>query len=451
MLSTRLSSLEVYKFTFMAALFVADYMFFIRMPRKDRFPLRILFCFFCFLAAATLYPVSRNTVPTYTLMFGCFFFLTVLLSRLCHDISWNSSLFCAVAGYSVQHIASIVYNLIITVSGLGQNASVYSSAPASFNIIQTLIFIETYAFVYAGMYFWFARQLQKGVKMTITSPFLFSLVCLMMLVEIVLNAFITTRQSQSTDYVGLLVSSGTNLLCTLCVLIIMFGQLLRKNLENELEVVKQLRRQEKRQYNISKETIDMINIKCHDMKHQIHQIRHSGSITNEALKEVEKSIDIYDSIVKTGCDALDVILAEKSLFCQKNNISINCIVDGEKLSFMSETDIYSLFGNLLDNAIRSVMKLEEEKRVISLAVKARGQLLSVNSHNLYEGELHFENGMPQTTSGNKTIHGFGIKSMMMTVQKYGGNISFQANNGIFNVNILFNLPAQNPETLKKGA
>ena len=39
----------------------------------------------------------------------------------------------------------------------------------------------------------------------------------------------------------------------------------------------------------------------------------------------------------------------------------------------------------------------------------------------------------------------------MTVQKYGGNISFQANNGIFNVNILFNLPAQPPETLKKGA
>ena len=277
MFSTRFSSLEAYKFTFMAALFAADLMFFSRMPRKEHFPLRLLFAFFCGLAAAALYPVSRNTVPTYTLMFGCFFFLTVLLFRFCHDISWNSSLFCAVAGYSIQHIASIVYNLIITMSGLGQNASVYSSAPASFNITQILIFLETYALVYVGMYYWFARQLQKGVKMTITSPFLFCLVCLMMLVEIVLNAFITIRQSQSTDYLSLLVSSGTNLLCTLCVLIIMFGQLLRKNLENELEVVKQLRRQEKRQYSISKETIDMINIKCHDMKHQIHQIRHCAA------------------------------------------------------------------------------------------------------------------------------------------------------------------------------
>ena len=195
----------------------------------------------------------------------------------------------------------------------------------------------------------------------------------------------------------------------------------------------------------------MINIKCHDMKHQIHQLRHSGSITNEALKEVENSIDIYDSIVKTGCDALDVILAEKSPFCQKNSISINCIVDGEKLSFIRETDIYSLFGNLLDNAIRSVMELEKEKRVISLTVKSRGQLLSVNSHNLYTGELHFENGIPKTTNSNKDIHGFGIKSMMMTVQKYGGNLSLQANDGTFNVNILFNLPDQNAMPVKKGS
>ena len=447
----QLSSLELYKFTFMLALFAAESMLLLRMPRKEHFLIRILVTVACYMAIAALYPSTRSTAISNSLMFGCFFILSIPLSKWCYQITWNSCLFCVVAGYSIQHIASILYNMIITLGVFGTSASLYSFAPVQLDVIQIMLFLESYLLVYVGMYCWFVRHLPRDGKLSINSPFLFCLISLMLLVEIVLNSLLIERQSVSMDMVYFICGSVTNLLCTICVLMIMFGQLLRKNLENEHEVLKQLRRQEKRQYSISKETIDMINIKCHDMKHQIHQLRHSGSITNEALKEVENSIDIYDSIVKTGCDALDVILAEKSPFCQKNSISINCIVDGEKLSFIRETDIYSLFGNLLDNAIRSVMELEEEKRVISLTVKSRGQLLSVNSHNLYTGELHFENGIPKTTNSNKDIHGFGIKSMMMTVQKYGGNLSLQANDGTFNVNILFNLPDQNAMPVKKGS
>ena len=56
MLSIRLSALEVYKFAFMMALFAAETMLFIRMPKKSRFPLRILVSVACYLAAAALYP-----------------------------------------------------------------------------------------------------------------------------------------------------------------------------------------------------------------------------------------------------------------------------------------------------------------------------------------------------------------------------------------------------------
>ena len=69
--------------------------------------------------------------------------------------------------------------------------------------------------------------------------------------------------------------------------------------------------------------------------------------------------------------------------------------------------------------------------------------------NLYEGDLHLEKGVPQTTNSDKSLHGFGIKSMMMTVKKYGGTISFKAENGTFNVNILFTLP--DPSAAPKGA
>ena len=445
----RISSLEAYKFIFMLALFAAQGMLLFRLQKRESYPLRLLFSLVIYLAAAALYPSGAATAWSNSLMFGCFFILSVFLSLFCYDISWNSCLFCCVAGYSVQHLASILYNMIITLGGFSQSASVYSTSPASFRPVEMLIFLEVYLLVYVAMHYIFIRRVGRHEDLSITSPFLFVLVLLMLVVEIVLNSLTISRQNAVSDLTYFVCVSVYNLLCTLCVLMIMFGQILRKNLQNELEVVRQLRRQEKRQYNISKETIDMINVKCHDMKHQIHEIRHSGTITSEALKEVEKSIGFYDAIVKTGCDALDVILAEKAFFCQKNSITINCIVDGEKLRFIKETDIYSLFGNLLDNAIHSVMKLEPEKRVISLAVKSHGKLLSVNSHNYYEGDLRMDKGVPRTTSGDTSVHGFGVRSMMMTVKKYGGTISFKAENGVFNVNILFNLADQ--EGTGKGA
>ena len=115
------------------------------------------------------------------------------------------------------------------------------------------------------------------------------------------------------------------------------------------------------------------------------------------------------------------------------------MIDGEKLNFMSDTDIYSLFGNLLDNAIKTVIKLEPDRRVIGITIKAEGELLSVNSHNYYSGQVQMEQGIPVTSSVDKDYHGFGVKSMIMIVEKYSGNIVFDAKDNVFNLNILFPL------------
>ncbi len=39
------------------------------------------------------------------------------------------------------------------------------------------------------------------------------------------------------------------------------------------------------------------------------------------------------------------------------------MANGRDLAFMDSMDIYSLFGNALSNAIESVSKIEEDKRL----------------------------------------------------------------------------------------
>jgi len=104
---------------------------------------------------------------------------------------------------------------------------------------------------------------------------------------------------------------------------------------------------------------------------------------------------------------------------------------------MKESDIYVLFGNALDNALRAVNTLGEDKRVISLSVKRRGQMTSVDVRNWFDGELKWVGGLPQSTKQADGYHGYGMQSMREVVEKYGGELVIGTDNGVFSVNMLF--------------
>ena len=442
-----LTSLSVYKLQFMAALLIAQGLFLLRLPVRSRFPLRAAAAAAgCFLAALA-FPILSYDALYISVMFLAFFALTIPAARFCFGAGWRGCVFCTVAGYSVQHLASVCYDMALTIAGFSGSTQVYSNAPARFDPIPAAIFLEVYALVYWALYQLFARRMKKGEDMDIQRPSLLVLLALTALAEIVLHAVVTYHNYENLDLVYYLAASLANVVCSLSVLVVLFSLLFQKSLEAELEVVYQMWRQEQKQYEISKQTIDLINVKCHDMKHQIRAISRQAAIDPAALEEMESVISIYGTIVKTGSQALDIILAEKNLYCQKNGVTISCIADGAKLDFMTDSDIYSLFGNLLDNAIRSVTALEPDKRVISFSVRAERAFLSINSHNYYGGEVRMERGLPVSNQAETGYHGFGVKSMALIVEKYGGTISFHAKSQVFNVNILFPL---NPDKYLRG-
>ena len=53
---------------------------------------------------------------------------------------------------------------------------------------------------------------------------------------------------------------------------------------------------------------------------------------------------------------------------------------------MSEKDIYSLFGNIVDNAIDATKDLPEDKRIISLKIKSAGNMVSISESNYLSEE-----------------------------------------------------------------
>ena len=216
----------------------------------------------------------------------------------------------------------------------------------------------------------------------------------------------------------------------------------KSSMRKELETIQLLWHQQKGQYQLSKETIELINHKCHDLKHQVQAIR---AVKDEKeretyLEKIEKSVQIYSAIVRTGNDILDTILTEKSLICENSGIHINCVADGSLLAFMNPVDLYTLFGNALDNAIEAVRKLEsKEKRVIDIMLYERQSFLMLQIVNPMCGEVKFEDGLPLTTKAKNGYHGYGMKSMLHTIQKYEGHLTTEVKNGCFYFNVMLPL------------
>lgn len=191
-------------------------------------------------------------------------------------------------------------------------------------------------------------------------------------------------------------------------------------------------------YEISREGILSLQTKCHDLKHQIAKIRFADGQRqfNEYLNRLEDSIDEYNTVIDTGNQSLDVVLTEKNIICATKGIKFTYIVDGSLFNFLSDMDVYALFGNIMDNAIESTATVQDaEKRLISLKVARRNGMIVLFVENYFENELKYQDGHLITTKAEKHHHGLGLRSITSIAEKHGGMASFVAEDHLFKLTV----------------
>ena len=128
------------------------------------------------------------------------------------------------------------------------------------------------------------------------------------------------------------------------------------------------------------------------------------------------------------------------MICYRNSIPFSFVASGEGLDFMRDLDIYTLFANLLDNAIEASQLLPAEGRSIQVIIKRQDGFLSIHQENYFSGTVYEQDGQLLTTKVDKQYHGYGVRSMRQIVERYDGSISFKAEGNIFKVNILLPVP-----------
>lgn len=436
--------ISFYKFIFVIELYVAEFLFMFPLKKRKLYPLRLAF------GAVVLSGMAAIPIPTNTFYMSCIVFLLLFGLSLpilwfCYDEPFANVLFCGMASYTCQHFAYEFTNLAMSAVSWGVSPllGMYSNDIINFKaldktaVFSVTLYLMCYLLSYWLMYALFGKRIKRNADMKIKSYVLLALVGAGLVTDIVISSVITYFLAD--NILGAAVNYITNMLCCLLLLAFQFNQLITKEALHELDIVRRMWQKDKEQYRVSRDNVDLINVKCHDMRHKVRSFMRDKQLSDEEISEIESSISIYDSAVKTGNEALDVILTEKSLQCTGNDIRFTCVADGAALAFMSESDIYSLFGNILDNAIEAALKIaENDGRTVGIKINRVGRFISINAKNTYSGEIEFDDsGLPVTTKADKDYHGYGIKSISYLVEKYGGNLSIVAKNGIFDLNLLF--------------
>ncbi len=416
---------------FSLELFVAELLFLSVLKKKNKYPLKLSLAVAIYLLAIFLIPPYLNYERLfkealfidlfYAAVYSLFLiFLATAVNLPIYDTKKRNVVFCCIAGYCVQHICFNIWETL----------ALFVHIPR-LNAFRYLV----YAVIYALFYVFLARKMRIGenVDMENMSVLVISIAVITVIIFIKFLSRYETGTS-SNEFSGNMYS----VTCSVLILFIQFSLYRRKEMQRQVDVIEYMWKKDKEHYRFNKEYIDSVNIKAHDLKFAVGELKRKYS--DEFIHSAEEALNGLASFFHTGNDVLDVVLSEKGIYCSARNIRLTCLADGSVLNFINESDLYFCLSNALENAISAVEAVkEEDKRLVSLSLRKEKGFAFLHIENYYEGKLSLKKGRLESTKSDKKNHGYGLKSIEMITKKYGGSISYTANDQIFSLDLSFSI------------
>lgn len=409
--------------------------------RRRLFPLRLLgglLVLNLFMWAAVWLRTEADSLPIRMVFTFLQYLSTLPLMLLCFEEDWTLLLRTWCTSVAVKEIGAGIYPVLQFLLGYDPNQTIQLlpiSDPALYDL-QWLIYLAVHALIYFLLWLAVRGRLEREPieKEGRRSAVVLSLVSLLLLS--LLGS--VSNHYRDESLVLYICTRLFSMAVAVFILLQYAGLEFRSRARTEMAMMERILSEERKQYTQMKENVEVINTLCHDLKHQLADF--SGRLTDREIAELQEAMQLYDANIKTGCEALDVVLYIHQLTCRKEGILLTCLADGEALSFMRTRHVYALFNNAIGNAIEAVRKVpEQERRVIGLTVAREGGNIAIEVTNYCVPEA-VTGG---TSKDDKAHHGFGTKSMRYIAEQYKGSLTVETGGGVYTLRIT--LPAP-PET-----
>lgn len=256
-----------------------------------------------------------------------------------------------------------------------------------------------------------------------------------------------------TMYVMILTNFQSNiiiLLSIICVSMIVIAGIVwfmiaRINKDNEIKTKLLLSEQKANLYkqNIisSNSQIETIKLLKHDMKNNIscidvlieeenydeaHNICHS--LTNKYTS--------IGTIVNTENYLLNAVLNVEIEKAKSYEIPVKISITNDLKMFKNSSDIISLIGNILDNAISYLSKNKVKNNEINFSTGYEGSYSVIKCRNNILDSVLFNNPSLKTDKEDKDNHGKGITIINSIAHKYNGDVIIKERNKEFIITVI---------------
>ena len=409
----------LHHFSFLAQILLLTVFWVGRLKRKPNFGLRVLLCGLILSGSVIVMAFIRLFIVGDSWIIFSYPYLVMLVLYgvslgICFDASLDVVLLTHLLPCTAQLCASAVGDMTYYITG----GEFYFLAYDLISIAVICVVCVWLGKLYDQLTFY-----DRHIYRIINVACYFIVSCVFML-----NAFSPEIGDLFVRYV---LVAGYRFLMSAFVFFLIFSLLTVGRIRYQKDMTDILLRNQEQQYALSRNLTELVNIKYHDMKHM-----KKTSVGQDFLEQDSQGLDYYECIVNCGNAALDTVLTEKSIICKQNQVDFTMMVDGALLDFMEPVDIYALFGNMLDNAIKCLTELPVEERHLKLRVTALGSMVSILCENVCHDMLRFEEGLPQTIQEDVQNHGFGTKSIARICERHGAKFRMTCDEDLFVLKIL---------------
>lgn len=217
-------------------------------------------------------------------------------------------------------------------------------------------------------------------------------------------------------------SLGVTLLVYACYIILEFPA------KKDLRVLRDIASFQKSYYDRLDQIEKIQSIYRHDTKHYLGVLAQLCSEKKTEEMEVllrQMNSDLQKITPKTFSNSriINALFNEKESTAQNAGVKIDFNVEiNVDLSFVKDTDIISMFGNLIDNAVRAAIENREEDRWVYVQLfETEGNFIMFTVENKFSGEIIRTNEKYISTKKNEAgVHGLGLESSERLASKYGG-------------------------------
>lgn len=138
-------------------------------------------------------------------------------------------------------------------------------------------------------------------------------------------------------------------------------------------------------------------------------------------------------VIYSGNPVLNAILSERVTRAREEGVKLSIFVEKFlKIDFISDADMISMFGNLLDNALEASVKCSPENRSVDVKLfMGTAYFLILRIENSYTVPAKKEGSRLLSTKADSRHHGLGIGIVTTLAEKYGGALNLEEKDNMF--------------------